>query len=67
MSLELHVLFQIAVVGIAAAVLSSLLKQSGRDEIATLVTISALVLVAAVVVTNISHLFVQIQNVFANQ
>ncbi len=67
MSLELHVLFQIAVVGIAAAVLSSLLKQSGRDEIATLVTISALVLVAAVVVSNIGHLFVQIQNVFANQ
>ncbi|PWI58794.1 stage III sporulation protein AC [Sulfoacidibacillus thermotolerans] len=67
MSLELHVIFQIAVVGIAAAVLSSLLKQSGRDEIATLVTISALVLVAAVVVTNISHLFMEIRDVFSIQ
>ncbi|MCI0183153.1 MAG: stage III sporulation protein AC [Acidibacillus sp.] len=67
MSLELHVIFQIAVVGIAAAILSSLLKQSGRDEIATLVTISALVLVAAVVVTNISHLFLEIRDVFSIQ
>lgn len=67
MSLELHVIFQIAVVGIAAAILSSLLKQSGRDEIATLVTISALVLVAAVVVTNISHLFLEIRDVFSMQ
>ncbi len=67
MSLDLHVLFQIAVVGIAAAVLSSLLKQSGRDEIATLVTITALILVTAVVVTNISDLFAQIRAVFSNQ
>ena len=67
MSLELHVLFQIAALGIATAVLSSLLKQAGRDEIATLVTITALVLVAAVVVTNINHLFVEIRSVFFNQ
>ncbi len=67
MSLELHVLFQIAVLGIAAAVLSTLLKQSGRDEIATLVTLTALILVTAVVVTNIDHLFVQIKAVFFNQ
>lgn len=67
MSLDLHVLFQIAVVGIAAAVLSSLLKQSGRDEIATLVTITALILVTATVVTNINDLFTQIRAVFSNQ
>ncbi len=67
MSLELHVLFQIAALGIATAVLSSLLKQSGRDEIATLVTITAMVLVAAVVVTNINHLFVEIRSVFFSQ
>ena len=67
MSLEPHVIFQIAVIGIATAVLASLLKQSGRDEIATLVTITALVLVAAVVVTNINHLFTEIRAVFFNQ
>lgn len=67
MSLELHVLFQIAVVGIAAAILASLLKQSGREEIATLVTLTALILVTAVVVTNISQLFVQIKDVFSIQ
>lgn len=67
MSLELHVLFQIAVIGIAAAVLSSLLKQSGRDEIGTLVTLTALILVTTVVVTNIGHLFVQIRDVFLSQ
>lgn len=67
MNVELHALFQIAVVGIAAAILSSLLKQSGRDEIATLVTITALILVTAVVLTNISQLFTQIKSVFLNQ
>jgi len=67
MSLELHVLFQIAVVGIAATILSNLLKQSGRDEIATLVTITALVLVTTVVVTNISQLFLQIKEVMMIQ
>ena len=67
MSLELHALFQIAAVGIAAAILSSLLKQAGRDEIATLVTITALILVTAVVVTNISQLFNEIRAVFASQ
>lgn len=64
MSQDLHVLFQIAVLGIAAAVMSSLLKQSGRDEIATVVTITALVLVTAVVVTSIGQLFGQIRAVF---
>lgn len=67
MNLELHVLFQIAVIGIAAAVLSSLLKQSGRDEIGTLVTLTALILVTTVVVGNIGHLFTQIRDVFLNQ
>lgn len=67
MSLELHVLFQIAIVGIAAALLASVLKQAGRDEIASLVTITALVLVTAVVVTNISQLFLQIKEVFSIQ
>jgi len=67
MSLELHVLFQIAIVGIAAAILSNVLKQAGRDEIASVVTITALVLVTAVVVTNISQLFLQIKEVFSIQ
>ncbi|MCY0869591.1 MAG: stage III sporulation protein AC [Firmicutes bacterium] len=67
MAVELHVLFQIAVLGIAAAILSTLLKQSGREEIATLVTITALILVAAVVVTNLGQLFVQIRAVFLSQ
>ncbi|MCY0876346.1 MAG: stage III sporulation protein AC [Firmicutes bacterium] len=67
MSLELHVLFQIAIVGIAAAILASVLKTAGRDEIASLVTITAFVLVTAVVVTNISQLFLQIKEVFSIQ
>nr|NNM91007.1 stage III sporulation protein AC [Bacilli bacterium] len=67
MSLDMHILFQIAALGIATAVMATLLKQSGRDEIATLVTITALVLVAAVVITNISHLFVEIRSVFFAQ
>ncbi|MCY0901748.1 MAG: stage III sporulation protein AC [Firmicutes bacterium] len=67
MGLELHVLFQIAAVGIAAAILASVLKQAGRDEIATVVTITALVLVTAVVVTNIGQLFLQIKSVFSVQ
>ncbi|KUO96775.1 stage III sporulation protein AC [Ferroacidibacillus organovorans] len=67
MGLDLQLLFQIAVIGIAAAILGTLLKQSGRDEIATMVTITSLILVTAVVVTHISSLFSQIRAVFFTQ
>ncbi|MCL1881626.1 MAG: stage III sporulation protein AC [Oscillospiraceae bacterium] len=62
--MELDLIFQIAAVGIIVAVLSQLLKQSGREEQAMMVNIAGLIVVLLMLIREISVLFDTIQNVF---
>ncbi|MCL1788768.1 MAG: stage III sporulation protein AC [Oscillospiraceae bacterium] len=62
--MELELIFQIAGVGIIVAVLSQLLKQSGREEQSLMVSIAGLVVVLLMVIREISVLFDTIKNVF---
>jgi stage III sporulation protein AC len=62
--MELDLIFQIAAVGIIVAVLSQLLKQSGREEQAMMVNIAGLVVVLLMLIREISVLFDTIQSVF---
>jgi len=62
--MELELIFQIAGVGIIVAVLSQLLKQSGRDEQSMMVSIAGLVVVLLMIIREISVLFDTIKNVF---
>ena len=62
--MEVDLIFQIAGIGIIVAVLSQLLKQSGRDEQAMMINIAGLIVVLLMIIREISVLFDTIKNVF---
>ncbi|NLL39735.1 MAG: stage III sporulation protein AC [Clostridiales bacterium] len=62
--MEVDLIFKIAAVGIIVAILNQLLKNSGRDEQATMVTIAGLVVVLVIIVREISDLFNLIKSLF---
>ena len=62
MSVEL--LFRIAGIGILVAVLVQLLKQSGRDDMATWVGIVGLIIVLLMVIDLVGTLFENVRRMF---
>lgn len=58
-------IFKIAAVGILVTILSQVLKHSGREEQAFLVSLAALILVISWVVPYIYELFTTIQALFS--
>ena len=63
--LEVSIIFKIGAVGILVSVLSQILKHSGREEQAFLVSFSGLLLVLFWIVPYIYDLFESIQNLFS--
>lgn len=57
-------IFKIAAVGILVTILSQILKHSGREEQAFLVSLAGLILVLTWLVPYIYDLFVMIQDLF---
>lgn len=64
-SVEIHIIFKIAAVGILVSILSQVLKHSGREEHAFLVSLSGLLLVLFWIVPYIYELFQNIEQLFA--
>ena len=62
--MEVDLIFKIAAVGILVSVLNQVLIRSGRDEMATMTTLVALVVVLMIVVQEISGLFELVKNLF---
>ena len=62
--MEVSIIFKIAAVGILVSVLSQILKHSGRDEQAFLVSLSGLLIVLFWIVPYIYELFQDIQKLF---
>lgn len=62
--LEVSILFKIAAVGILVSILSQILKHSGREEQAFLVSLSGLLVVLFWIVPYIYELFESIQQLF---
>ena len=62
--MEVDLIFKIAAVGILVSVLNQVLTRSGRDEMATMTTLVALVVVLMIVVQEISSLFNLVENLF---
>ena len=62
--MEVEMLFRIAGVGIIAAVITQLLKQSGRDEMATIAAICGLIIGLTMMLGMISELFNNVRSVF---
>ena len=63
--MNVDLIFKIAAIGILVAVLNQVLSRSGRDEQATLVTLTGLVVVLMMVVQQISDLFDLVKDLFS--
>lgn len=62
--MEVDLIFKIAAIGILVSVLNQVLTRSGRDEMATMTTLVALVVVLMIVVREISDLFDFVKELF---
>ena len=60
----MEIIFKIAGIGILTAILGQVLKQSGKDEIATLTTLAGLIIVLLMVLDLIGDLFSSIRTMF---
>ena len=58
-------IFKIAAVGILVTILNQVLKHSGRDEQAFLISLAGLILVLTWIIPYIYDLFVMMQELFA--
>jgi len=61
------ILFQIAGIGIIVALIHTILKQMGKEEIAQFATLVGFIIVLVIVVNSLSDLFQQIKSVFLFQ
>ncbi|MBE6954323.1 MAG: stage III sporulation protein AC [Ruminococcaceae bacterium] len=62
--MNIDLIFKIAAVGIIVSILNQVLSRSGRDEMATVVTLAGLVVVLMIVVQQISALFEMVKTLF---
>ncbi len=62
--MNVDLIFKIAAIGILVTVLNQVLVRAGRDEQATMVTLTALVVVLMMVVKEIAALFALVKNLF---
>ena len=62
--MSIAIIFKIAAVGILVTILNQVLKQSGREEQAFLVSLAGLIIVLTLVINMISELFESIKNIF---
>ncbi len=61
----IDIIFKIVGIGILTAVSNQVLKYSGKDEIATLVTLAGVVVVLLMVINMISELFETVKDLFS--
>lgn len=61
------ILFQIAGIGIIVALIHTILKQMGKEEIAQFATLVGFIIVLVMVINSLSDLFQQIKSVFLFQ
>jgi stage III sporulation protein AC len=64
-SMSISLIFKIAAVGILVTILSQILRHSGREEHAFLITLAGLILVLSWIIPYIFDLFETIQSLFA--
>lgn len=62
--MDVDLIFKIAALGIVVAVMNLLLQRAGRDELALMTTIAALIVVVSMVVQKIGELFTMIRQLF---
>ncbi len=63
--MDIDLVFRIAAFGVIISVMSQLLKQAGREDIATLATLAGLVIVMLAVVGLLSDFFASVKKLFS--
>ena len=63
--MSIHMIYKIAAVGILVSILTQVLKHSGRDEQAFLMSLAGLILVLMWIVPYIYELFQTVEQMFA--
>lgn len=63
--MEINLIFKIAAVGILITILGQILKHSGREEHAFLISLAGLILVLTWILPYIYGLFIMIQDLFS--
>lgn len=64
MAIDINLIFKIAAIGILVSILNQVLKHSGRDEMATMTTITGLIIVLLMVIQLINNLFTTVRAMF---
>lgn len=67
MLLNTAILFQIAGIGIVTALIHTVLKQLGKEDVAQFISLVGFVIVLIIVINHLSQLFQQIRSVFLLQ
>lgn len=67
MLLDTTILFQIAGIGIVTALIHTVLKQLGKEDVAQFISLVGFVIVLLIVINHLSRLFQQIKTVFLLQ
>ena len=62
--MEIDLIFKIAAIGIIVSILNQVLSKSGREEQATMTTLTGLVVVLMIVAQKISELFELVKHLF---
>lgn len=62
--MNIDFVFKIAAIGIIVAILDQVLRQSKRDDMATMTSLAGLVIVLIMVATQIAKLFSTIKTIF---
>lgn len=63
--MDIEIIFKIAGIGILTAIVGQILKQTGKEEIATLSTLAGLIIVLVMVLSMIGSLFDSIKTLFS--
>ena len=63
--IQIDLLFKLAGLGVAVAVLSQVLNRAGRAELGTVVTVAGLVIALFLVVNLVSDLFSSLKSLFS--
>ena len=63
-TMEIDLIFKIAAIGIIVSILNQVLSRSGREEQATMTTLTGLVVVLMIVAEKIAELFELVKSLF---
>ncbi|WP_432409659.1 stage III sporulation protein AC [Wukongibacter sp. M2B1] len=62
--MDINLIFKIAAIGILVSILNQVLKHSDREEMATMTTITGLIIVLLMVIKLINNLFTTVRAMF---